>query len=51
MTTHILDFKSNFNNPDCHPESNLRMASPFHGKSDIDMFILEEDLDIINGLF
>jgi len=45
--THKIDFKSNFNNPDCHPESKFRMETPFKGKSDIDMFILEEDLDII----
>ena len=34
-----LDYKRNFNNTECHPESKFRMLAPFQNKSDIDMYI------------
>ena len=49
--TNNINYKKNFNNPECHPESNLRMSSPFHGKSDIDMYIQEKDLEKLMDYF
>lgn len=46
-----IDYKSNFNNRRCHPESILRMSTPFQNNGDIDMYIQEADLEKLMNYF
>jgi len=46
-----LDYKRNFNNTECHPESKFRMLAPFQNKSDIDMYIQQKDVEKLINYF
>jgi len=46
-----INYKNNFNNTECHPESILRMSDPFQNKSDIDMYIKAQNLEKLMDYF
>ena len=46
-----INYKRNFNNRRCHPESILRMSTPFQNGGDIDMYIKEKDLEELMEYF